>query len=212
MRKSRAETAETRQRIVETAARAFRRQGISATGVAEIMASAGLTHGGFYRHFESKDQLVTEALSATESNLVRDAAAAAEQGAGAMLKVFDAYMAPRYRDNVEDGCPLAAMGSELVRASGETRHAATASFRRIIETAAPFLHAAEGEDGLDDAMSLLTNMIGALTVARVVDDPALSDRILATTRRRIAKAFDVPANRPPARRSPARRTASRKAA
>ena len=192
MRKSKAETAQTRQRIVETAAKAFRKQGIAATGVAEIMANAGLTHGGFYRHFGSKDQLVTEALSATEKNLVRDTLAAAGQGPQAMLAVFQDYVTQAYRDNVEDGCPLAAMGSELVRADDDTRHAATNSFRRIIETAAPFMRSPGDPDGTDTALSLLTNMVGALTIARMVDDPALSNRILETTKRRIGQTIATP--------------------
>lgn len=196
MRKSKAETAQTRQRIVETAAKAFRRQGIAATGVAEIMASAGLTHGGFYRHFESKDQLVAEALSATEKNMVRDSLEAAGRGPEAMLDVFQDYVTQAYRDNVEDGCPLAAMGSELVRADDNTRHAATTSFRRIVDAAAPFMRTAEDPDGTDTAMSLLTHMVGALTVARMVDDPAMSDRILETTRQRIAKTIALPAAAP----------------
>jgi TetR/AcrR family transcriptional repressor of nem operon len=191
MRKSKAETAETRKRIVETAARAFRRQGIAGTGVAEIMATAGLTHGGFYRHFASKDQLVTEALSATEKNLVRDSRAAAEQGAAAMLAVLEDYVTETYRDKVEDGCPLAAMGSELVRADAETRHAATTSFRKIVETMAPFMRSPADAEGIDTALSLLTNMVGALTVARMVDDRALSDRILATARQRIEAAVNL---------------------
>jgi len=192
MRKSKAETAETRKRIVESAAKAFRKQGIAATGVAEIMASAGLTHGGFYRHFDSKDQLVAESLSATEKNLVRDSAAAAEKGPQAMLAVIQDYVTQAYRDNVEDGCPLAAMGSELVRADANTRHAATNSFRRIVATMAPFMRSQDDPDGTDTALSLLTNMVGALTIARMVDDGALSDRILETTSRRIAKSIDVP--------------------
>lgn len=190
MKKSKTETAETRKRIVEIAAKAFRKGGIDATGVAQIMASAGLSHGGFYRHFTSKDQLVTEALSATDKNLLRDSAAAAERGADAVSQVFHDYMTTGYRDNLEGGCPLAAMGSELVRASRETRHAATNSFRKISATVAPFMRAADGENGDDMAISLLTNMIGALTVARMVDDPALSDRILAITQRRIERSID----------------------
>ncbi|MDY0746595.1 TetR/AcrR family transcriptional regulator [Paucibacter sp. R3-3] len=189
MKKSKAETAETRKRIVETAAKTFRRKGIAATGVAEIMAAAGLTHGGFYRHFGSKDQLVAEALSATDKNMVRDSREAAEKGAEAMLAVFQDYMTEAYRDKVEDGCPLAAMGSELVRADDNTRHAATTSFRKIVEAAAPFMRSPDDAEGMDTALSLLTNMVGALTIARMVDDPELSDRILQTTRRRIAQSI-----------------------
>lgn len=191
MKKSKAETAETRKRIVEVAAKAFRKHGIEATGVAQIMATAGLSHGGFYRHFDSKDQLVTEALSVAPKNLVRDSAAAAQKGGKAMLDVFQEYMTSTYRDNVEDGCPFAAMGSELVRATIETRHSATDGFRKIVENMAPFLRNQDGLEGEEVALSVLTNMIGALTMARLVDDPVLSDRILATTQHRIAKSIDA---------------------
>jgi TetR/AcrR family transcriptional repressor of nem operon len=190
MKKSKVETAETRKRIVEIAAKAFRKQGIDATGVAQIMATAGLSHGGFYRHFDSKDQLVTEALSASPKNLLRDSLVAAEQGGDAMLNVFNEFMTSSHRDDREDGCPLSAMGSELVRASEDTRHAATVSFRKIIETLAPFTHSQDDEEGFDVALSVMTNMIGALTMARMVDDPVLSDRILATIQRRVSRSID----------------------
>jgi TetR/AcrR family transcriptional repressor of nem operon len=80
---------------------------------------------------------------------------------------------------------MAAMGSELVRSTDQTRNAVTSSFRKIAETMAPFMQAQDKEAGLDMALSLLTNMVGALTVARMVNDPVLSDRILAVTQRRI---------------------------
>jgi TetR/AcrR family transcriptional repressor of nem operon len=190
MRKSKAETAQTRQRIVEAAAKAFRRQGIDATGVAEIMAAAGMTHGGFYRHFQSKDQLVAEAMSASRKSFVDDTTAAAAQGAQALLEVFQDYVTEEYRDDVEDGCPLAANGSELVRADETTRHRMTASLRKIVANAAPFMRVRDGEDPTDTAISLITNMVGALTVARLVDDPALSARILQTARCRINSVFE----------------------
>lgn len=203
MKKSKAETAETRKRIVEVAAKAFRRQGIDGTGVAEIMAAAGLTHGGFYRHFSSKEQLVTEAMSASAKNLLLDSNVAAEQGAQALLDVFQDYVTQDYRDAREDGCPLAANGSELARADETTRHNATDSFRKIVANIAPYLRVHEGEDGTDTALSLLTNMVGALTIARIVDDPALSDRILATTRRRIERLVDLDAPMPQKEADPA---------
>lgn len=190
MKKSKVETAETRKRIVEIAAKAFRKQGIEATGVAQIMATAGLSHGGFYRHFESKDQLVTEALSASQKNLLRDALAAADKGGDAMLDAFSDYMTSSHRDDREDGCPLTAMGSELVRASEDTRHAATESFRKLVETMTPFMRQQEDEEGFDLALSVMTNMIGAVTIARMVDDPVLSDRILATIQRRVSRSME----------------------
>src|ERR1700733_2802725 len=114
MKKSKAETAKTRQRIVEVASEVIRNQGIDATGVAEIMAAAGLTHGGFYRHFGSKEELVTEALAMSRKDFIAGTLIAAEQGAEAILKHFQEYVTPDHRDDVGSGCPLAANGSEIV--------------------------------------------------------------------------------------------------
>jgi TetR/AcrR family transcriptional repressor of nem operon len=190
MKKSKAETAKTRQRIIEVASQAIRNQGIEATGVAEIMAAAGLTHGGFYRHFDSKEQLVTEAIGLTRKDFVDGALAAAEQGADAMFKHFQKYATAAHRDDMGSGCALAANGSELVRADAQTRHLATEGFRAIFENAAKFMRSPAGENRTETAISVLTNMIGAVTMSRMVDDPALSEQILEVTRRRIANTFE----------------------
>jgi TetR/AcrR family transcriptional repressor of nem operon len=191
MKKSKAETAETRKRIVETASKAIRSKGIDATGVAEIMATAGLTHGGFYRHFASKDQLVAEAIATSPKDFLADTEAAAEKGAEAVLDVFADYVTPGYRDAKELGCPLAANGSELVRADDNTRHIATEGFRRIIKAVAPYMHSEPGTEPTDASISILTNMIGALTIARMVDDPALSEQILAVANKRVRASIEV---------------------
>lgn len=196
MRKSKAETAKTRQRIVEVASAAIRNQGIDATGVAEIMAAAGLTHGGFYRHFGSKEELVREAIALSRKDFVAGTLTAADQGADAVLKHLQEYVTPDHRDDLGSGCPLAANGSEIVRADAQTRHLATKGFRVICEKAAPFMHSQGNESQMDTAISLLTNMIGALTMSRMVDDPELSARILEVTRQRIAKAINAPSTKP----------------
>lgn len=195
MKKSKTETAQTRKRIVDVASQAFRGHGIEATGVAEIMSEVGLTHGGFYRHFESKEQLVFEAIAKSLDDLVVASQDAAKQGAEAIAKHFQNYVSPAYRDDIEHGCPLAANGSELVRADDATRHTATEAFQKIFGSLAPFIRRQKGEDGNDAAISVLTNMIGALTMSRVVDDPELSERILRVTRDRIAKMVNVPASK-----------------
>lgn len=195
MKKSKTETAQTRKRIVDVASQAFRGHGIEATGVAEIMSEVGLTHGGFYRHFESKEQLVFEAIAKSLDDLVVASEEASKQGAEAILKHFQNYVSPAYRDDVEHGCPLAANGSELVRADDATRRSATEAFQKIFGSLAPYIRRQKGEDGNDAAMSVLTNMIGALTMSRVVDDPELSARILRVTRDRIAKMVNVPASK-----------------
>jgi TetR/AcrR family transcriptional repressor of nem operon len=196
MKKSKAETAKTRQRIVEVASEVIRNKGIDATGVAEIMAAAGLTHGGFYRHFDSKEELVTEAIASSRKDFVAGTVDAASLGAEAVLKQFQEYATSGHRDDMGGGCPLAANGSEIVRADAATRHLATEGFRLIFEKAAPFMRSADDESQTETAISVLTNMIGALTMSRMVDDPALSEKILEVTRRRIANTIDLTASKP----------------
>lgn len=196
MKKSKAETAKTRQRIVEVASEAIRNKGIDATGVAEIMSAAGLTHGGFYRHFDSKEELVTEAIALSRKDFVAGTVEAANQGAEAVLKHLQEYAASAHRDDVGGGCALAANGSEIVRADDKTRHLATEGFRLIFEKAAPFMRSDGYESQTEMAISVLTNMIGALTMSRMVDDPVLSEKILKVMRRRIAKAIDGSASKP----------------
>src|SRR5262249_55163595 len=125
MRKSKQETALTRARIVKAAASEFRQHGIVATGLADLMSAAGLTHGGFYRHFASKDQLVAEArpaaLAATTDKFA--ATASREPGRRGLEAVVCKYLSTVHRDNRREGCPLAALGSELARADTQTRNA-----------------------------------------------------------------------------------------
>src|ERR1700761_7168738 len=137
MKKSKAETAKTRQRIVEVASEAIRNKGIDATGVAEIMAAAGLTHGGFYRHFGSKEELVAEALAFTRGNYLGRTVAASEEGPEALMKHFQEYVTPAYRDDVANGCPFAANGSEMVRGDSTIRHNATEALRLWFQKAVP---------------------------------------------------------------------------
>ena len=114
MKKSKLETAETRRRIVKTAAAEFRRNGIHATGLSDLMAAAGLTHGGFYRHFDSKDQLVAEACAAATVTLgeTTDASACHGVGKDALEAIVASYLSADHRDNPLDGCVLAGLGSE----------------------------------------------------------------------------------------------------
>lgn len=199
MKKSKAETAKTRQRIIEAASHTIREKGIEATGVAEVMAEAGLSHGGFYRHFASKEELVAAAIAMSRKDFVAGTVAAAEEGAGAILKHFQDYVTPAHRDDVGSGCPLAACGSEIVRGDAKTRRLATTGFWTMVEKSAPFMRAPEGEDPTETAIGVVTNMIGALTMARMVDDPEVSDRILAAARNRIARAMGVAPNKSKAR-------------
>jgi TetR/AcrR family transcriptional regulator, transcriptional repressor for nem operon len=178
MRKSREEAAETRKRIVRAAARQFREKGIAATGLAELMKAAGLTHGGFYKHFASKDQLVAEATAAAFDTPLE------EMAAHPTLKAaVAAYLSTRHRDNPASGCPLAALGAELARTDTQAREAATAGFRRLVDILA---RQAGTADARRRALVAAATMIGAVTMARVVTDPGLSAEILRAAEQSLA--------------------------
>jgi TetR/AcrR family transcriptional repressor of nem operon len=188
MKKSKVETAETRRRIVETAAREFRRNGINATGLADVMAAAGLTHGGFYRHFESKDQLVGEACAAGMEFVVGSAEAAAREydGKRGFEAIVDNYLALAHRNDRCDGCPLAGLGSELARADDETRAAASAGFLALVDVLAKQIRRRKPEVAKSDALFALSAMVGAVTLSRIVADSDLSAAILRDTKRHLA--------------------------
>ena len=170
MRKSREETAQTRRRIVEAAAREFRQNGIVATGLNDLMKAAGLTHGGFYKHFASKDQLVAEATTAALDALLEGMAAHPT-----ITAAVAAYLSTPHRDNPGSGCPLAAIGSELSRTDKKTRGAATEGFKRLVAVLAGKL---KTQDARRRALAAVATMIGAVTMSRVVTDPRLSAEIL----------------------------------
>ena len=128
MRKSKEEAAETRKRIVTAAAGEFREHGIVATGLADLMKAAGLTHGGFYKHFESKDQVVAEACAEAVRVLMEKLEAAPSKGSA-----LGSYLSIRHRDDPATGCPLAALGSELARSDEKTREAATEGFLKTCQ-------------------------------------------------------------------------------
>ena len=178
MRKSREEAAETRKRIVRAAARKFREQGIVATGLNDLMKAAGLTHGGFYKHFASKDQLVAEATTAALDTLLEGMAAHPTTSAAVA-----AYLSVRHRDNPASGCPLAALGGELARSNKKARAAATAGFVRLVDILAG---KAATADARRRALVAAATMIGAVTMSRVLTDPGLSAEILRAAEESLA--------------------------
>src|ERR1700753_2125237 len=123
MRKSKLETAATRQRIVTAADGEFRRKGIDGTGLADLMAAAGLTHGGFYKHFRSKEQVVEESVALATQSMVeamRRTLSASPGGQGLQTAIGE-YLSADHRDDAAGGCPFAALGSEVARSSDAVR-------------------------------------------------------------------------------------------
>ena len=184
MKKSKIETAETRRRIVNAAAAEFRRNGIHATGLCELMAAAGLTHGGFYRHFDSKDQLVAEACAAGMEAGVGGASACHGLGKGGLKKIAAGYLSTAHRDNPSEGCLLAGLGSELARSGDKTRATATAGILNLADIIArEYCRTTKPKTAKARALVALSAMIGAITLSRIVTDPELSAAILEHTRK-----------------------------
>lgn len=182
MRKSRKEAAETRERIVATAAAEFRNHGIDSTGLAELMKAAGLTHGGFYKHFKSKDQLIHEAMAVAVADMARKFSADAKRGTSGegLESAVTRYLAAGHCRNPADGCPLAALGTELARADQETRQIATDGFLTFVKTIENQMDDAPSEGTPRRALAVASLLVGALTMSRVVSDPELSKEILAS--------------------------------
>ena len=174
----------THRRIVEVAVRQLGEQGVSGAALQRIMKEAGLTHGGFYSHFDSKAGLVAEALAAALRTAGErlfgsvDHLAAPER----RQRLLDVYLSPAHRDAPGAGCPLASTSADVARASAGVRRAYEDELRRIIE------HIEADFDELADdaahvrATGTLALCVGGLLLARAVDDPALSDDILQSCR------------------------------
>jgi TetR/AcrR family transcriptional repressor of nem operon len=180
MRKSREEAAQTRRRIVEAASREFRKNGIVATGLNDLMKAAGLTRGGFYKHFESKDQLVAEACAAAVDAAIASWGMEAQPTINAAVA---AYLSTHHRDDPASGCPLAAIGSELSRTDKKAREAATEGFTRLV---AVLVGKSKTQDARRRALAAVATMIGAVTMSRVVTDPGLSAEILRAAKKSLA--------------------------
>lgn len=177
----------THERIVESAARAIRREGYAGVSVADIMKDAGLTHGGFYAHFTSRDALLFEALShagnETLANLER------AEGEGADLDALvDAYLSERHVKGADSGCVLAALGSETRRQSPELRGLATRSVRGMSSLITKRLIAsgrATEADAGEQALGVVATLVGALILARAVDRPEVSRAVRSAARRAV---------------------------
>jgi len=186
MRKSKQEAAETRRRIVKAAAAKFRLNGIGDTGLSDLMAAAGLTHGGFYRHFESKDQLVAEACAAATESAMATFFSNKSPKNGLKARVAK-YLSPAHRDDPSAGCPLAALGSEIARSDEKTRAAATQAFLELVNIIAAESRKTRPDVARRRALVAAATMIGALTMSRIVTDPELSAAILRQTERHLIR-------------------------
>lgn len=182
----------THDRIVETAARAIRRAGFHGVGVADIMKEAGLTHGGFYAHFASRDALLAEALERAGRDgsvrIAEQAERARVKGHSALRALVDGYLSERHLNGAEKGCAVAALASEMPRQTPEVREAAAQRVRKLIDTVQRALPA----DAASQAPMVASQMVGALQLARALGPNAQGKALLASTRQSLLAQFDTP--------------------
>jgi TetR/AcrR family transcriptional repressor of nem operon len=177
--------ARTRARIVETASRSFRERGVGAVGIADLMRDAGLTHGGFYAHFPSKDSLIAEATASglADSQRAFLLESEATNPESPLREIIRRYVSRYHRDHPSEGCVMPALASEIAREPEEVRHTFTTWVERLITGIAVYCPGETLEARRDAALALTAGMVGAVALSRALDDPEFSDRILLATRR-----------------------------
>lgn len=192
MKVSKAQAAENREGIVDAAARLYREKGLDGVGVAEITRDAGLTHGGLYRHFESKDALAREAcLRAFEWTITPldelESSEADAASAHSLRALVHGYLSATHRDHPGEGCPAAALAADAARAGPEMSEVFALGVERNIQR---FMGVLQGEEETKRTQTIVTlsSMVGALVLARATaaGNPALSEEILATLRKQLA--------------------------
>jgi TetR/AcrR family transcriptional regulator, transcriptional repressor for nem operon len=183
---SQADKAASHERIVNIAAARMRRDGVNGVGVAELMQEAGLTHGGFYRHFSSRDDLVAEAVeSALAQGSERAMSAAARGGTQAFTAIVDGYLSVVHRDRPESGCAVAGLAEDVSRTDDRARAAYGRQVEKYLDVLAGLTPsadpAADPAAGRRQAYLVLSALVGAVAMARAVGDGDLSEEILAET-------------------------------
>lgn len=178
---SRAEKAKTHKRIVSIASKKFREEGLAGVGIAELMKEAGLTVGGFYKHFDSRDDLVAEAVSSAFGGWKRrvDAAASGRPPAS-LAKLIDSYLNEAHRNNPGSGCAFSALAPEIARSDKKTRAVTSEQVRNDIQLIATLLPGEDKRTARSQAILTFSALVGAMSLARAVSDEALWREILET--------------------------------
>jgi len=180
MRSSVEETAIKHERILDAASQMFRKRGFEGVSVAEIMKAAGLTHGAFPAHFSSKEEVMKAGVERALQEMLKMAEGAA--GLPEPKKAFlSYYLSAKHRDNPENGCVMTTLAPEIARKSGAVRSVFNSYVATVINQMTKMFYPRRRQ-GRIDAIATLSAVVGAITLARAVDDPALSEEILSSVR------------------------------
>lgn len=181
MRVSRQQAAENRKRVIETASRLFRENGFDGIGLKDLMAGAGLTQGGFYKQFASKDELIALATRQALESVTERWATAADRPDDSLRAVCEFYLSLGHSAERAEGCPIVALGSDAARQGPEVKAAFEAGMLGYLDMVTGWL----GEGREDEAMVVLSTMVGALLLSRIVNDETLAGRFLETAAARV---------------------------
>lgn len=181
----------THRKIVKNASRQLRARGLNTPAVTALMKAAGLTHGGFYRHFKSRDDLVVEAIDESlldlQDRLITAAKQAApDQGWKAMVKT---YLALESCDRPDQGCPIAALAPDMARTRPAVKQRISSAILKFRQQLLPLMPGRTSEEKAANFLAIFSSMVGAITIARTMPDPALRQRILNTVRDHLLARF-----------------------
>jgi TetR/AcrR family transcriptional regulator, transcriptional repressor for nem operon len=182
---------EIHQKIVEDASQRVRAEGITGAAVSAVMRDAGLTHGGFYKHFGSKDELLIESLSEAFREIAGRLAEAAEKSQPGMAwkAIVKAYLSPEHCDHAECGCPLAALAPELARADKTMNAQILGELTKYKSRMLPFMPGRRTADKERAFFSIFSTMVGAIEIARILPEPAMREKVLASARDFLLRSF-----------------------
>jgi TetR/AcrR family transcriptional repressor of nem operon len=189
MRVSRSQAAENRQTVINVASRLFREHGFDGIGLKDLMKGAGLTQGAFYKQFASKEDLTVQASRrALESAFSRWSAAAAANPEDPLGAVIAFYLSTEHRAERMDGCPIVALGSDAARQGSDVKASFEAGIKAHLEVLGRLIAETDGKEPKDKAIAILSTMVGALTLSRVVNDPDLAQAFLDTAAEQVREA------------------------
>jgi TetR/AcrR family transcriptional regulator, transcriptional repressor for nem operon len=183
--------AEVHQKIVRDASRRVRSEGLNGAAVAAVMRDTGLTHGGFYKYFGSKDQLLLESLGEAFREIADTLAHAAKQSPPetAWKAIVKTYLSLEYCDHVERGCPLTALAPELARVDKKMRGQILGELVNYKDRMVPFMPGGRAVDKERAFFSIFSTMIGAIEIARMLPEPAMREKVLASARDFLLRSF-----------------------